>query len=444
MTSQPAHEDLEKAPVPTEETPLLKGSGATPRPLEYTTQEHYALIPPKGSKLVTSKGVEIIHSGSQVTYVDKKRKVDTIVAHDPESVLGWFSMLRYEGTVFQMSSVIIMLAANAALGALVASLSARFPAITKKGFNTDLLDDLVKFLMSFLAFMTGFFVNSSFSRWQTILAKFFQVFQALKKIYMDMALHGVPRSALQDVRRWGLLSVALVALEAPADWDPPKWDEEYAELSSNGLLNEEERKALQKKVDGNKSTLVWVWIMMKLQECSIQGFVPPRTTPALVKMLDHCHEATTAIDTIHESIIFQVPHQYMHMLAFLIHLFNIVNTVRCGISIGTVYEVVYDEGGRPTAMQVQTVLTSVCIMLLSPFIYQAFLCIALDISIPFGKGNTDLPVPFLLDRFSQEMDDMDACLKDPAPGSALPASRPGTYTGSKFPPSSASPKTVFS
>mmetsp|Transcript_148279 Transcript_148279/g.284138 ORF Transcript_148279/g.284138 Transcript_148279/m.284138 type:complete len:490 (+) Transcript_148279:94-1563(+) len=441
MTTQQVAEDLERPPLATEETPLLPRAGSSAgrpglRPRLAGKLQHRALIPRANTKIVTTKGVEIIHSGSKINYVDKSRDIDKIITFDPESILGWASMLRYQGTVFQMGTVIGLIAANASLGIAIAYFASRFPVLMRESFNTTMLDDLIKFLMVFLAFMTGMFVNGAFKRWQEVLQELFNLIQAVKQVYLDLAMHGAPKPALQDVRRWGTLSVALTALEAPALWEPPDWEDELNKFRDDEIINEEEKTQLLTKSDENKSALIWVWIVMKLQDLSLQGFTPPRTSIALAKMLDHCNMATKSINRVNELVTFQVPHQYMHMLAFLIHLFNIINTVRCGIEIGSAYETLIKAPGKPSALHIQSLVTYTCIMMLSPFIYQAFLCISLDISIPFGNGTTDVPIAFLLDRFQQEMDDMDECIKTPAPGSALPPSRPGTFTGSKFPPSS--------
>lgn len=147
MTAKSSDEDLEMPPAE-EDTPLLlKRPGIHQR----------ALIPEANQKIVTSKGVQIIHTGTQVNYVDKKRDIDKIIAFDPEGVLGWSALLKIRGTVFQMSMVLEILAANVALGFVVAGITARFPSINEDNFNTELLESLITFLMKFLAFITGFF-----------------------------------------------------------------------------------------------------------------------------------------------------------------------------------------------------------------------------------------------------------------------------------------------
>mmetsp|Transcript_530 Transcript_530/g.885 ORF Transcript_530/g.885 Transcript_530/m.885 type:complete len:446 (+) Transcript_530:67-1404(+) len=427
MTTQQVAEDLERPPLATEETPLLPRAGSSAgrpglRPRLAGKLQHRALIPRANTKIVTTKGVEIIHSGSKINYVDKSRDIDKIITFDPESILGWASMLRYQGTVFQMGTVVGLIAANASLGIAIAYFASRFPVLMRESFNTTMLDDLIKFLMVFLAFMTGMFVNGAFKRWQEVLQELFNLIQAVKQVYLDLAMHGAPKPALQDVRRWGTLSVALTALEAPALWEPPDWEDELNKFRDDEIINEEEKTQLLTKSDENKSALIWVWIVMKLQDLSLQGFTPPRTSIALAKMLDHCNMATKSINRVNELVTFQVPHQYMHMLAFLINLLNIVNTVKCGIELGSLYSKSTDTFGHfLTAMEIQAIVEHLGIMLFCPLVYQSFLCISVDIMIPFGDGSTDIPIHYLLNNLMSELSDFDDSVRARVAGSESPS-----------------------
>lgn len=367
------------------------------------------------SRQVNDKGIEITHTGTRISYKDSSRGIDKIISFNPDSFLGWASLLCYQGTVFEMREVKFVLLASGVLGFAVAFVTSKLPFFSKD-FNVSALDNLCKFLIVFLAFMTGVFVNGAFARWQEILRQLFQVVHNVKKLCSDLAMHSAPHEALCDIRRWGLLSVWLMALEAPATWEPPDWDEDLDDMEEDELLTSDERAELRSKT-GKKAELVWVWITLKIRKLSADGVVPPRHTPALVKMLDHIHEATTAIHAIYNMVFFQVPHQYLHMLAFLIHLFSILNTIKCGIRVGASFAQQEDYG--ITAMQGQSLVVDFLFILISPLIYQAFLAIASDITIPFGIGTTDIPIRFLLDRFHREFQDMDDFTQNPVRGTPL-------------------------
>mmetsp|Transcript_109327 Transcript_109327/g.189729 ORF Transcript_109327/g.189729 Transcript_109327/m.189729 type:complete len:391 (-) Transcript_109327:48-1220(-) len=368
------------------------------------------------SKHVNDKGIEIIHNGDRIYYKDDSRDIDKIITFNPETFLGWASLLCYQGTVFEMKEVKFVLFTTGTLGFTVALITSRLPTFGSKDFDVTPLDNLIKFLLVFLAFMTGVFVNGAFARWQEILRQMFLVVHNVKKLCTDLAMHSVDHEVLRDIRRWGLVSVWFVALEAPATWEPPEWDEDLDDMQEDDLLTNEERAELRGKT-GKKAELVWVWISLKIRELSESGAVPARQTPAFVKMLDHIHEATTAIHTIFNLILFQVPHQYLHMLAFLIHLFSILNTIKCGMRVGA--NLAANEHFTLNAMQGQTLFVDFLFMLLSPLIYSAFLAIASDITIPFGSGTTDIPIRFMLERFHTEFQDMDDFMQNPVRGTVL-------------------------
>jgi len=359
--------------------------------------------------------------GSRMRYTDKRRGIDKIISFDPNGMLGWSSMFRYTGTVFEIAMVRVMLVSTIVLGFVVFAITTRLPFASDPDFNTDHLSLLVKFMMTFLAFMVSIFVNGAFSRWVTITGQLSSLLQLVKMIYVDLVMHNVPRAAINDIRRWGVASVWLTAEEAPSSWTQPQWPEVLLELQTAGLLNEEEKEMLLAR-PGDKSPLMWVWITMKLRELSENQFVPARATPALTRMLDHCHMAMSAISHIFNSILLQIPHQYMHMLAFLINLLNIVNTVKCGIELGSLYSKSTDTFGHfLTAMEIQAIVEHLGIMLFCPLVYQSFLCISVDIMIPFGDGSTDIPIHYLLNNLMSELSDFDDSVRARVAGSESPS-----------------------
>lgn len=358
-----------------------------------------------------SEGPHLVTTSQRIRYVDPQKGVNKIVTFDPCCFLGWAALVAFSGTVFELGMVRFMLLSQMALGCIVCLIAMRMPSLASNEFNTQELDLLIKFLMTFLAFMTGIFVNGAFTQWQGIMNHVFTLEQCVKNLYMDLAVLGAPREALNDFRRWGLCSLWLTAIEAPASWEPPDWQEAFDDFKKHGMLNDEECTVLRSRVDTQRAPLMWVWAMTKLRDLSDKGTIPAKATPSFTALLGQCHTAQTSINSIIQSIMLQVPYQYMHMLAFLIQLFNVLNTVRCGIDLASdILKLRQNPAMTPTAMQVQNLLVHFSIMMLGPLIYQAFLTVSLDISIPFGDGSTDIPIRFLLHRFAQELADMDSFL----------------------------------
>lgn len=374
------------------------------------------------SRSDVDKDYEIRNDKGRIYYVNKTTGDSKILTFDPEGgFLGWLSLLYYQGTVFEIAVVRHVLFGTAAVGICVALCVCRFDV--PNDFNTAPLMQLVQFLMVFLAFMTGLFVNSAFTRWQQILTNLCDAVEAVKHLFTEAVVQGVPAEPISDLRRWGLLSVFVAARGTQQLWDPENWDQDLQNLMQDGIATEDELNRLAVQ-DGNKSLLSWCWIVMKLRELSEQGLAPPRQTPVMVRMLDHCHQATTALGNIANLVLFQVPHQYMHMLGFLIHFFNTLVIIKCGLDLG-------QELGQarkaatanwyylPDAMLGQKIVANAFFMTLGPMIYQAFLAISADIMIPFGSGSCDIPIRYLVDHFQHELSEMEECFKSPARGASL-------------------------
>lgn len=379
----------------------------------------------KGSKCMSKQGHEFKNDGSRIHFVDKITGVHKIVTFDPECFLGWMALLCYRGTVFELGTVKSVLLGTAMLGGVTALISARVDSISSEDFTTEPLNKLANFIMVFLVFMTGLFVNGAFTRWQQILQNLFTVIESLKALYMDLVMQSAPADSIQDIKRWGFASVFLVAREAPAVWDGADWDAEFKTLEGYDLMNEAEATKLFSK-EGSKAALPWGWIVMKIRELSEQGLAPPRQTPALVRMLDHVHAATNALSNVENLTLMQVPYQYMHMLGFLVHFFIIINAVRCGIDLGKELGEARKEARNsgyymplPDVMLGQMIIVNLLFMMLGPLIYQAFIAITADMMLPFGKGSTDIPVRFLVENFNKEMNDMDDFVKKPMRGTSL-------------------------
>lgn len=373
------------------------------------------------SRVEDDKDYEIKNEMGRKYFINKKDGDCKILTFDPEGgFLSWFSLLYYEGTVFEMAVVRRVLFGTAATGTCVAIVVAHFDV--PKDLTTEPLAELAKFLMVFLVFMTGLFVHSAFLRWQQIIRNLFDTVEAVKHLFAEAIVQGVPAESTSDLRRWGILSVYVAARGASQLWDPQNWDHDLQLLVQDGVVTEDEldRLAVQ---DGNKSLLSWCWIVMKLRELSEQGLAPARQTPIMSRMLDHCHLATTALGNISNLVLFQVPHQYMHMLGFLIHFFNVVIIIKCGVDLG-------QELGQacakdtaalctPDVMLVQKIVVNAFFMTLGPMIYQAFLAISADIMIPLGSGTTDIPIRYLVDQFQRELGEMEECFKNPSRGASL-------------------------
>lgn len=357
------------------------------------------------SEVTMPTGYFLRHDGRIIHQLDPTRTVHKIVTYDPEVVLGWDTLLNFSLSVFTKPIILQTLGQSALIGVC----SAVLILSVKSGptLKTKQLNYLVNFMMAFLAFITGIFVNSSFIRWQTVVQHLGTLFRSIKALNNDLQALGCPDETRRRIKRWGILSVWLLAYESPENWERTDWDKKFATIQSFGYVTDKEKDFLIKT--GAKAGIPWSWCTMTIKELTQKDMLPSTATPAFVMLLNNIDSAETSIESIDRMCLLQMPYQYVHMLAWLIHAFNIVNAIRCGIEIGIVIaQFRYQGGGMPSAQQGQSLFTYSLIMMLAPTIYQAFLTIALDIAIPFGNGDTDMPIVYMIDRFSKELLDIEA------------------------------------
>lgn len=399
------------ADTPGEKTPLLGRNMKSTISIPHLSKIHCPEEEGSVNRIVLPSGHVQYHDGSIIHQTEGNGQVHKIYSYDPECVLGWETLWTYSHSVFE-KVITLQTLAQSTMICIVAAI-ATFVLPSGPSLKTKEINYLVNFMMVFLAFITGIFVNAAFQRWQTITTNVNLLFKSIKALQGSLEAMDCPVEERHRIRRWGLLSVFLTASEAPENWATVDWEKNLGIWEKIGIVSDTEIEYLMGK--DIKQALPWSWIVMTIKDLSGRELLPQKQTPAFCMLLQHCDAAQTAIQTIDQLCLLQMPYQYVHMLAWLIHAFNIVNAIRCGIEIGIIVAYTRSKGYMvPTAQGAQALFTYSLIMMLAPTIYQAFLTIALDIAIPFGNGDTDLPIVSLVDRFSNELADMedhDAVLK---------------------------------
>jgi len=404
------------ADTPSEKTPLLfqrPSSGASTPAL--VNRGNTAIIPHRTPKLLAPStedgttvrlpsGHTLHHDGNIIHQYEDNGQVHKIYSYDPECVLGWETLWTYSNSVFGKVVTLQTLAQSTMICASTAL--ATFVLPSGPTLKTTQINYLVNFMMVFLAFITGIFVNSAFQRWQSIVQNLNILFRSIKALQNDLEAMDCPVQERQRMRRWGMASVFLTAHEAPENWGRVDWENKLRQMEQLGVVSEFEAQYLESK--DIKQSIPWSWITMTIRDLSDRGLLPQKHTPAYCMLLANCDAAQSAIQSMDQLCLVQMPYQYVHMLAWLIHAFNIVNAIRCGVEIGIIIAYTKSKGYMvPTAQSAQSLFTYTLIMMLAPTIYQAFLTIALDIAIPFGNGDTDLPIVSLVDRLSNELSDLE-------------------------------------
>merc|ERR1719191_107362 len=132
-------------------------------------------------------------------------------------------------------------------------------------------------------------------------------------------------------------------------------------------------------------------------------------SPTYGRIMNLAQAANDAIRQVRSSITVQVPFLYVHTLATLVHLNNLLCAISFGFTLGSSGGALLMHAGyrvyprdisgvskepelRPVEKEVQIILMGLMTCFVAPLLYQAFLEIGLSLSAPFNSDD-GLPSP---------------------------------------------------
>merc|ERR1740121_1178647 len=163
---------------------------------------------------------------------------------------------------------------------------------------------------------------------------------------------------------------------------------------------------------------VWIWVASLVGRMSQDGWIPPMASPTYGRIMNLVQAAHSGIRTIKLAVIVQAPFNYVHMLAALVHVNNIINAISFGIvmgsTIGTMLQLSAEGKGIGYAKSarvheiisdLENLVISLVISLIRPFLYQVLLEVSLHIAQPFSSEEGQIPTDRLLDSLQRHCSD---------------------------------------
>merc|ERR1719188_1987630 len=152
--------------------------------------------------------------------------------------------------------------------------------------------------------------------------------------------------------------------------------------------------------------MMWIWVASYIGRMANDGWIPPMQSPTYGLIVSSVKEAHRSIRTVRQSVLVQSPFIYVHLLASLVHVNNIVNAISFGIvlgsSIGTSlqYWGVYSTDSREKDLvsDLENLIISFFICVVGPFLYQVLLEVCICISQPFASEASGIPTDRLMQR----------------------------------------------
>lgn len=298
--------------------------------------------------------------------------------------------------------------------------------------RTSKFSQISLFVRSFVGLLLGFFLNSSIIRWYDCAKGFLELFDAVRSLQMELYALGVCQEYNFKICRYGVLSGFLLMQTMKIQYMPEGEQDEATEKMWRKLLGpieppptgcpwKEEWIAMDKdeirilKTSSDPAGMPWVWVSQLVGRMAEDGHVPPMATPTFGRLMRHVQDAHGGIRSVRSSIQVQAPFIYIHLMATLVHIHNLLSSVSFGFTIGTTYATLrawyepklypHSPSARDVVADLENLLIMSCMGVFGPLLYQALLDVGICLSQPFSNSEGEIPVRRLLKQLQTDIAD---------------------------------------
>jgi len=271
--------------------------------------------------------------------------------------------------------------------------------------NPQKLAKLGTFLNVFVGLLLGFFLTSSMNRWYACVDAFLELLDAVRSMQMQMTALGVAQEKAFILSRYGVLSAWLLHLslnmesnDEKKSANPDKEEQERVdkvwqklEQFRPELVLPQEREKL--KLHKESYALLWTWVASLIGRMSQDGEIPPMASPTYGRILNIVQEAYGSIRNVRALQLIKAPFIYIHTLAILVHVNNILNAVSFGLVLGiTISGTTMGGTERKDLVNMYiSLFMQFCFSMLAPILYLALLDVSMCISQPFTYRDAKIP-----------------------------------------------------
>jgi len=283
-----------------------------------------------------------------------KPKSKEHLVYNPHYLTSWAIFTARFGTVFSDRKIWYITAGLIAVA--MGSGTMLFLAVPRpQDLETDFLFEVVLYFKVFIAFMLGLFMQSCLKRWFACMVALTDFLLAIRKLSWMLDSAGVPADQRDAAQRYMILSCYLLENEITGIWvdDPEKvkarWTALASYLTEERLVHDYELVLLESEVDHDqRAARVWIWIGQIVTGVDKQYMAAPMKGA----LMGTVNEATKVIMDIKNYVQFQLPYMYCQMLAFFVHLNNILIALACGAAVAVTLATLGSDGplGEPGAL----------------------------------------------------------------------------------------------
>lgn len=287
-----------------------------------------------------------------------------------------------------------------------------------------------EFLRMFVGLLLGFFMTTCVSRWYNATEGLMSLFDSIRNLQLQLISLGVPQEPSVKVIRYGVVSGWLVDTCAKLEMLPPEereeaevdmweeflgWEDENKELVGSIECNPFFLQRLtQSEIDrlrmvDDPASQLWVWIASLLARLAQDGIVPGMATPGFPRLMALVKDGVDGIRIVRQSVLIQVPFIYVHTLAALVHINNIMSAMSFGVILGSTLGSIFKKtaGNKHIAIysDAENLVVSLVVSVVGPLLYHTLLEVCMTIAMPFNSQEGNIPSSKLL--YNLQMDLVD-------------------------------------
>jgi hypothetical protein len=320
-------------------------------------------------------------------------------SYDITRITSWQAFCMVKGCAWDNGSLWFCIGLGLLLALAVAGATVLLP--TAGYVNPETLSKLGTFLNVFVGLLLGFFLTSSMNRWYGCVTAFLELLDAVRSMQMQMTALGVSPERSSTLSRYGILSAWLLHLSlnleseergtavSEEDTIDKVW-EKLEEFRPQLVLPQEKTKLMQ---HSESYALLWTWVASLVGRMSQDGEIPPMASPTYGRILNIVQDAYGSIRNVRALQLIKAPFIYIHTLAVLVHVNNILNAVSFGIVLGINVSGLFivERGKSGLANMHASLLMQFVFSMIAPILYLALLDVSVCISQPFTYKDAKIP-----------------------------------------------------
>jgi len=314
--------------------------------------------------------------------------------YDITGITTWRAFVMIKGCAWDNAALWRCMALNTSVSFLVAVVTHFLPSAWL--VSADKFEKLGTFLNVFVGLLLGFFLSSSMTRWYACVNAFLTLLDAVRSMQMQMIALGVSPEHTETLSRFGILSAWLLHfsldIKDPNDPDVTAHMIERLETVRPWLMEAHEKPMLLRQKESY--ALLWTWVASLIGRMSQDGEIPPMATPTYGRILNIVQQAYGSIRDVRALHLIKTPFIYIHTLAILVHVNNILNAIAFGLVCGITVLTILGRGPAGDghlANLITSFFMQFCFSMLAPMLYLALLDVSVCVAQPFTYQDAKIP-----------------------------------------------------